>query len=187
MKANSLEDTQPPSELPGHPWAPRPWLWVLTSWQNVRAFIQRGRRGWADSDTWNLDSYLVRWLPDALRYLKQHTHGIPNEMFEESELERHAAGEMATKEEVARAEARWNATLDKMIEGFEAYARAAKFTYEEELGPFPVQRPDDMTHEAWDATSKAHFERCRELARRDLARFKEGMALLSEHFGSLWN
>jgi len=34
--------------------------WPAQRWRNLRVFIQRGRRGWADRDTWNLDEYLAR-------------------------------------------------------------------------------------------------------------------------------
>lgn len=48
---------------------------------SIKYFIQRGRRGWANCDTWSLDSYLNGWLPSALRYLKAHKHGTPCSMF----------------------------------------------------------------------------------------------------------
>lgn len=43
----------------------------------IRAFIQRGRRGWADQDVWSLDGYLNSWLPDALRRLRDTKQGVP--------------------------------------------------------------------------------------------------------------
>lgn len=49
-----------------------------------RTFIQRGRRGYADSDTWSLDSYLLSWLPEAVAELIDGMMGHPGEMtFEE--------------------------------------------------------------------------------------------------------
>lgn len=45
--------------------------------RRIQWFIQRGRRGWADSDTWNLDSYLFGILAEALPHLAQNGHGHP--------------------------------------------------------------------------------------------------------------
>lgn len=49
---------------------------------NLRAFWQRGRRGWADRDTWNLDSYLARVISGSLGYFgsPEHLHGYPSSM-----------------------------------------------------------------------------------------------------------
>lgn len=44
-----------------------------------RAFVQRGRRGYAVRDTWSLDSYLLSWLPDALADLRDGSYGYPTE------------------------------------------------------------------------------------------------------------
>lgn len=35
--------------------------------REVRDFIQRGSRGYADSDLWSLDYYLASWMPTALQ------------------------------------------------------------------------------------------------------------------------
>lgn len=38
---------------------------------DVRHFIQRGRRGWADPDWWSVDYYLVTIIPPMLRKLSE--------------------------------------------------------------------------------------------------------------------
>lgn len=43
----------------------------------IKWFIQRGKRGYADSDVWSLDWYLSEWLPKAIRQLKKRTNGYP--------------------------------------------------------------------------------------------------------------
>jgi len=40
-------------------------------------FIQRGRRGYADCDVWNLDGYLSKIIVDAVLQLKKSHHGLP--------------------------------------------------------------------------------------------------------------
>jgi len=68
---------------------------------NIKWFIQRGRRGYADCDVWWLCTYLSEWLPKALRQLAKETHGAPNDLFD-------GTGE------------RWEKVLETMAQGFEA-------------------------------------------------------------------
>ena len=59
-----------------------PWKFLKHSYYNIRDFIWRGTKGFAPSDTWNLDSWLLQVLPAALKYLAEHSHGWPsNEKF----------------------------------------------------------------------------------------------------------
>ena len=44
---------------------PRDW------WYAVRAFIQRGRRGWADRDNWSMFSYLSVVMADMLKGMRE--------------------------------------------------------------------------------------------------------------------
>ena len=53
--------------------------WVFRGWRTVKAFFMRGRRGWAPSDTWNLDRYWAKMMGESLAHLAEHTHGWPGE------------------------------------------------------------------------------------------------------------
>jgi len=59
-------------------------------------FVQRGRRGYSDRDTWSIDWYLCTWMPEALKTLKRRRIGHPATMSAKS----------------------WNAKLDRMINAF---------------------------------------------------------------------
>lgn len=50
------------------------WLDPRTYYYDLRAFYQRGRRGWADRDLWSLDDYLAGWMGDALHKLNEDSH-----------------------------------------------------------------------------------------------------------------
>lgn len=128
--------------------------------------IQRANRGWADCDTWSLDIYLSEWLPDALRHLKKTKHGVPCDMFKETD-------DTSNNECIEDVAKRWDNVMDKMILAFEANLRIIDLSYEDELGP-------------WD-NSKERFEKTQELIKRDEQIFEEGMELFVKHFSSLWD
>lgn len=73
----------------------------MEKYREVKWFIQRGRRGYADCDVWDLDSYLSEWLPQALRRIRKITNGYPD------------YGEAKTSKD-------WKQILKDMAEGFEA-------------------------------------------------------------------
>ena len=87
----------------------RVWCWPFwrevlspfTYWRAAKQFLQRGWRGWADSDTWDLCGYLAQVVPPALEHMKATTPGYPGITGAE------------TPEE-------WDARLDEMIAGFRA-------------------------------------------------------------------
>lgn len=56
------------------------WGWYLnpmTYFRHFREFVQRGRRGWADSDIWGMDGYLCEVMIPMLERLKDDKHGYP--------------------------------------------------------------------------------------------------------------
>lgn len=63
-------------------------------------FIQRGRRGWADCDTWNMNDYLAKVIPEMIDYDIKNGTGSPFG-FE-------------TMED-------WHNVLNEMASGFKAY------------------------------------------------------------------
>jgi hypothetical protein len=46
----------------------------------LRAFLQRGRRGYSDRDTWSLDSYLSEVIAGSVQNLARVTNGHPREL-----------------------------------------------------------------------------------------------------------
>ncbi len=155
--------------------------------QTIKWFYQRGRRGWADCDTWSLDWYLDRWLPEALRYLKAHKQGLPRAMFEGLPTKDNN-GFCPTDEAFRIAQERWNSILDRMIAGFEAGQRMSEGLYRPELGPeLPWRRPAGVSADSWRKIEEDRDKAISKLSQRDQELFKEGMALFVEHYRSLWD
>jgi hypothetical protein len=55
----------------------RPWEFVHDLGRDIKAFIQRGSRGWADCDVWNLNDYLRKILAGGLRRLAKEGISYP--------------------------------------------------------------------------------------------------------------
>lgn len=55
----------------------RPDKYVVGLYDQVKWFIQRGRRGWSDSDAWGWDSHHAQVMVGVLQYLRKHRHGYP--------------------------------------------------------------------------------------------------------------
>lgn len=87
----------------------RPWVVAVGLYWWCKAFIQRGWRGYADSDVWGLDSYLSEWLPSALRRLNKS--GCPASLVD---------SDHPTDEEIKEGSRRFKRILEQMAEGFEA-------------------------------------------------------------------
>jgi len=163
------------------------WFDPGTYYRWMKWKIQRAQRGWADCDVWSLDDYLAEWLPDALLHLKNTKHGIPMTMFEPVDGVDEEGGPSATAME--KGEVRWSAVLDKMIEAFRAHTRICNMDYEKELGAWPQCPCGKVLCDCQPnrRLTSAYLDAMRPLEERDKKLFKEGMALFTEHFGSLWD
>lgn len=74
------------------PWYLSVYYWPYRLWHNniksfpseVKWFWQRGRRGYADCDVWDLHYYISTWLPKALRKLAKDCYGCPEKLLDRS-------------------------------------------------------------------------------------------------------
>jgi hypothetical protein len=55
----------------------RPDKYVMDLIDEVRYFIQRGRRGYSDRDVWGWYSHHSRMMVGVIQYLRKHKHGYP--------------------------------------------------------------------------------------------------------------
>ena len=95
------------SYLVTHPWKLVDWLWDEARW-----FVQRGLYGYAACDVWSLDSYLVKWLPGALRTLAKKSKGVPLDAYPDTV----DWAQGATGEEDDAAAAKWTRILHSIAD-----------------------------------------------------------------------
>ncbi len=111
-RISSLEDFE--AYLDSQTWLDR--LWTIVKWnvknalnvkyhlKRIKWFWQRGKRGYSDSDVWDLFAYLLEVLVPALEDLNRIKHGPV----------------VDDDEEVVSALKQWNEELQIMIDGFKA-------------------------------------------------------------------
>ena len=73
----------------------------------VKWFLQRGRRGFAECDVWNLQNYLSNLIASSVRELKEIQSGIPDEIWIKGKTEKRATSE-------------WDTILERIIISFES-------------------------------------------------------------------
>lgn len=141
--------------------------------RKIKWAYQRATRGYADRDLWSFDWYLCEMIPKALKDLQDQNHGIPCEFLYDED-----------NNELEGGKKRWNATIQQMIEGFEAHLRILDMDYESEIGPHPATQksfPIIITPE-----SREYIRKMNELMERDEQVFLKGMEVFAKYFGSLW-
>ena len=90
-----------------------PWVFFTELYKEIKAFFQRGLRGYADCDLWSLGWYLMDWLPKALRQFSRDTMSYPNDLTPK----------------------KWTKILNEMADGFEAPDKCEEIYFSGEIKP----------------------------------------------------
>ena len=102
-------------------------------------------------DTWSFDSYLCDVISGGVRFLNENLHGAPTDLFDE---------------EAENPTWRWEETLDKIAEGFDAGKSLIDDDY--------IVENDSL---------EDRIKRVEELQ----IKFDEGMELFKKYFFHLWD
>lgn len=154
------------TKLEGAYWATYRFLQSIKYFpREVKWFIQRGYRGWADCDVWSFDSYIARVCTGGLKQLRDNASGTPLHVFPKDHWD--SSSNKRDKEERERIdrEARkaWRDQLDTMIDGFQAHLDAYDIPFMEDYDAYKVE------------------------VERHEKRRVNGMMLFVEHFSALWD
>jgi len=107
--------------------------------KKIKWFWQRGTRGWADCDCWDMGYYLAKIIVPMLKHLKKNKIGYPG------------YGKASTSE-------KWDALLNEMVEAFEAAKRVIDDDYYKEVSGDSIEAIHNATREEiikWGELSKA--------------------------------
>lgn len=95
----------------------------------IKTFVQRGNRGWADSDIWDFDSYLSDIIIAGVRDLKKGI-GCPGGLWD--------------KEAKNKECWKWHEILEEIAQGFEAAKEMNHPRYSWEKKDTALQRKIDL-------------------------------------------
>lgn len=149
------------------------WNWyspknIKIFFRNIKFAYQRVVRGYSDWDVWDLNTTLLIYLPETLRYLANNTHSYPMEMTEEE----------------------WKQKLNQIADGFE-HADEANNYYKNEYWDLYLkelnQKPGARDIEAFERYKKLRVEKDKINAQLRQADFEEAWAQLGSIFFDLWD
>jgi len=129
----------------------------MKSINDLKWFIQRGRNGYAESDFWDFDLYLIDIIIAGVDYLKKNGHGCPNEFYDSKKVNNECD--------------KWKFTLNEIIEGF----KAGKEIIEHKTS---LWKKENGYYKIVFDTEKAKL-----LTKK----FDRGMELFSKYFFNLWD
>lgn len=147
---------------------------ILNIPHNIKHFIQRGKRGWTDSDWWNFDYYISTVIIGCLTRLKKEGDGLPIGVDTKSEKQ-------AIK--------KWHSILDTIINTFKTNIKIIN---------------DDLRYVSTTLKAKTKIRReqralikqfrnkhpdypTRVMSEKECKEYEKGFDLFKEHFFSLWN
>ena len=126
----------------------------------IKSFIQRGKRGWANSDVWGFDYYLSKVISEGVRHLKECHSGNPNGL---------------TK-------GKWIDILNKISYSFEIAKQM-----NDELYLIKNRKRRKNWQKTLDETNKKYKTNSRCLTDKEIRDYEEGWALFKEYYYNLWD
>lgn len=155
----------------------------------IKWFVQRGTRGYSDSDVWCVGEFVSKVLPPMLKQLKETKHGIPSNMFnKEDSFDKHGN---AIEDVDMLAEKRWDEILNNIIWTFETSNKIIHRDWiyiEDERKRTKQSKFFEGLNES-NKKSKL-FKDCGDyyiMSKKENERYKKGWKLFEKHFYSLWD
>ena len=134
-------------------------------------FFQRGKRGYADEDTWQFCDYLSEVICGGLKQLKKYKHGIPSTINPKT-------GKYSYNER------RWNKILAKMIYTFETSKKILNNYPDSDWLYIPTDEWDEKK-DLRDKFKDGKLERV--MTKKECLAYEEGWKLFAKYFYNLWD
>jgi hypothetical protein len=136
-------------------------------YQNIKWFIQRGSRGFADCDVWSFDSYLSNIIVNGLKNLKENVHGHPINIGNKKERN----GEKV-----------WKNILDEIIWTFEVSEKIQNHAWILITSKKQRTKFINETKKYENKDIKYHI-----MSEEELKRYKDGWILFRNFYYNLWD
>lgn len=136
----------------------------------MKWFIQRGRRGWAVSDSWDAHYHIAVVISGVLNRLAEDGMGYPSFLDYDSK---------GNKKEInthysQKSRKKWERILKKIAKGFDDWRK-----WEDE-GRYAKENN-------YDEEGNYDIKKVKKLEKKVQKSLKESCALLAEHFNGLWD
>lgn len=157
-----------------------PWEIIMAGFRNLKAAWQRATRGYADRDTWNLDSWLLQVLPAALDHLAEHSHGWPsNDEFPEFEDWQEYLFKIAKDLRECQ-----DPDGDSKNEYYEEYMKQ----FDDWDNKWEKDEQDNLVHKAERTEiDEKYFARSKELVKEQQALLEDAFNRIGKHLYSFWD
>lgn len=159
---------------------------VSETYYEIKWFIQRGKRGWSDSDVWSFDDYLSRVICQGIRKLRKSPWlGCPvgfllvgekgdDESVPVSAIKQLTCGDSCDKDDKRFEE--WNQMLGRIASGFEVW----------------IKRDEWFDTEEWEEylklpTNKEQAEMSTRKDKEAYDKLQESLELFKKYFVNLWD
>lgn len=126
-------------------------------YNNIKWFIQRGQRGYAECDVWEFDVYLSETITNGLKDLKSQLHGFPCNFISKDE---------------------WKSVLDEIIWTFEV---AQKIINSE----WVYLKSKERNKKSINIFAKEYNYHI--MTKEECERYRKGWDLFKKHYFSLWD
>jgi len=128
---------------------------------NIKTFIQRGKRGYADSDVWGLDYYLSDVIEHAVRKLKRDSYSGPEGL----------------------TEGQWIDILNEISYAFHLSKRISS----NDLFLIRNKKQREDWNRTLEKINKKHNRNDRCLTPHEIKAFDKGWELFKQYFHNLWD
>lgn len=139
-------------------------------YNNIKWFIQRGKRGYADCDVWDLDMYLSKVISKSVKDLQKQTTGVPSDMagmFDED-----------YPEEIDEYSKEWKRILGEIVWVFETMQ---KFDHDW-MPVYDETKRESIENFANFCSGKYHV-----MTKEEMDRYNQGWEHFKTRFMSLWD
>ena len=143
----------------------RIYSYIVNIPREVKWFIQRGMRGWAECDAWDFYNYNAKVCREVILDFRVNKGGTPCDMFVIKE------NRNPTKKEELTAKKKWDNILGKMFYAFDLICKIGEGEREFFSPCLPQEKQMNL--------------KC--LTRRENEGIQEGLRLFTKHYFSLWD
>ena len=141
----------------------------IDAYREIKWFIQRGKRGYADCDVWGFDYYLSNIIVNGIKDLKEQVHGVPSDISRKMGESHSSDLKKSIKE--------WKRILGEIQWTFETSTKICENNW--------ILIKDERTRGTYKKLEKD--KNFRVMTKEECKRYKNGWKLFQQYYFNLWD